>query len=203
MKVKIVLASVAGIALLSLAGARATEPTQDKAATQEVCPMSGRPIDPNFHVDHEGQRVYFCSPGCVAAFEKDPAKYMQKLEAQGIQLEHATRPQTHCPIMGGEIDRSAFTDYQGKRIYFCCQMCDVKFLKDPEEHIRKMESAGIELEAVPVPQTMCPVMDMEIDRQYFVDYEGQRIYFCCEPCIRKFNRDPETYVGKLQATPRR
>ncbi len=29
------------------------------------------------------------------------------------------KPQTVCPVRGEKIDRNIYTDYQGKRTYFC------------------------------------------------------------------------------------
>src|SRR6476469_8636049 len=38
---------------------------------------------------------------------------------------------------------------------------------------------------------MCPVMtDTPSKASRFVDYQGQRIYFCCDKCIAKFNQNP-------------
>ena len=61
----------------------------------------------------------------------------------------AGKPQTTRPIMGGRIDKKVFVDYEGKRIYFCCNMCPPEFMKDPAKHIKKMEEAGIVLEKAP------------------------------------------------------
>ena len=58
-------------------------------------------------------------------------------------------PQEKCPIMGGAINKSVYTDYNGKRVYFCCNGCPEAFLKEPDKYIKQMESAGIELEKVP------------------------------------------------------
>jgi YHS domain-containing protein len=46
-------------------------------------------------------------------------------------------------------------------------------------------------------QTACPVMGNEIDPEVYTDYGGVRIYFCCPPCIPKFEADPEQYIPKL------
>ena len=46
-------------------------------------------------------------------------------------------------------------------------------------------------------QTMCPVLGNPISKDVFVDYQGQRIYFCCADCIGKFKSSPETYLKKL------
>jgi YHS domain-containing protein len=46
---------------------------------QTMCPVSGKPIDPQYSVDYKGEKVYFCCPNCPAAFEKDPEKYAAKV----------------------------------------------------------------------------------------------------------------------------
>ena len=58
-------------------------------------------------------------------------------------------PQTECPIQGGKIDKNVYTDYQGKRIYFCCSGCIDDFKKDPDKYLKKMEEQGITLEKAP------------------------------------------------------
>ena len=57
-------------------------------------------------------------------------------------------PQTVCPLMGGKIDKSLYADHNGKRVYFCCQMCVPQFKKNPEMFIKKLESKGVTLETV-------------------------------------------------------
>jgi YHS domain-containing protein len=57
--------------------------------------------------------------------------------------------QTACPVMGGKVDRSVYTDYQGKRIYFCCSGCVDDFKKNPERYMKQMEEQGVVLEATP------------------------------------------------------
>jgi len=51
--------------------------------------------------------------------------------------------------MGGKIDRSVYTDHQGKRVYFCCPACVDAFEKDPASYIQTMESRGVVLEKAP------------------------------------------------------
>jgi YHS domain-containing protein len=50
--------------------------------------------------------------------------------------------QTKCPVMGGRINQNVYTDYDGKRIYFCCPGCINAFKKDPEKYVKKMEAEG-------------------------------------------------------------
>lgn len=46
-------------------------------------------------------------------------------------------------------------------------------------------------------QTTCPVGGEAIDKAVFVEYKGEKVYFCCPGCITKFEKDPEQYMAKL------
>ena len=59
------------------------------------------------------------------------------------------KPQTTCPVLAGNIDKNVYTDYQGKRIYFCCQGCDAEFKKNPEKYMKKLQEEGVTPEATP------------------------------------------------------
>jgi YHS domain-containing protein len=61
------------------------------------------------------------------------------------------KPQTTCPVLGGNIDKNLYADYQGQRVYFCCKGCDDEFKKDPEKYLEKMKSQGITPEKSPAP----------------------------------------------------
>ena len=56
-------------------------------AKQTLCPIMGGAINPDVFVDHKGYRIYFCCPGCDGAFNKDPNKYIETMQAEGIILE--------------------------------------------------------------------------------------------------------------------
>ena len=57
--------------------------------------------------------------------------------------------QTVCPVQGGPINKALFTDYEGKRIYFCCKGCPEEFQKDPAKYISKLEQSGVVLDKTP------------------------------------------------------
>ncbi|MHC4599367.1 MAG: hypothetical protein ACYS47_10215 [Planctomycetota bacterium] len=73
-----------------------------------------------------------CGPVRKAALTEQPAS--------------GRKPQTHCPVMGGAVNRNVFTVYKGWKIYFCCPGCDRRFARDPEMYMRKMEAAGVKPE---------------------------------------------------------
>ncbi len=45
-------------------------------------------------------------------------------------------------------------------------------------------------------QSACPVLGGKINPGIHVDYQGQRVYFCCADCIDRFNKEPEKYLKK-------
>ncbi len=64
-----------------------------------------------------------------------------------MALAAAGKAQTTCPVMGAEINKEVYTDYQGKRIYFCCSACIPEFKKDPDKYLKKLQAEGVELPA--------------------------------------------------------
>ena len=133
--------------MLAAVAPAAVEKDKEETKLQESCPLMGGKINKSIYADHDGKRVYFCCGGCVADFKADPAKYIAKLEAQGITLATV---QTHCPIMTrNKINKKIFLDHDGQRVYFCCNSCLGKFQADPAKGIEKLEAAGIALEPTP------------------------------------------------------
>jgi len=46
--------------------------------------------------------------------------------------------QTVCPVMEAPINKDLFTEYKGKKVYFCCPGCKEKFEKEPEKYLAKL-----------------------------------------------------------------
>ena len=66
----------------------ATAPdVQAKGIEQTVCPVMGGAIDTKYFAEYQGKKVYFCCPACIAAFEKEPEKYLDKLPQFKQELE--------------------------------------------------------------------------------------------------------------------
>jgi YHS domain-containing protein len=105
------------------------------------------------------------------------------------------KSQTHCLVMGGEIDSTVFADIQGQRVYYCCQGCMNKFKADPDKYFKKAAAEGVLFENI---QTTCPVSGKELkDKSVFADYEGRRIVFCCQGCIGRFMENPQKYLKQM------
>ncbi len=46
-------------------------------------------------------------------------------------------------------------------------------------------------------QKICPVMGGAINKKYFIEYKGEKVYFCCPGCEEVFLEEPEKYMDKL------
>jgi YHS domain-containing protein len=105
------------------------------------------------------------------------------------------KPQTKCPVMGNDIDKSVFVDQDGQRVYFCCAKCAEPFKKDPDKFFAKMAAEGVVPENI---QKTCPVSGETLEsKTTFTDYKGRRIYFCCNKCKGAFEKDPGKYLAKM------
>lgn len=79
--------------------------------------------------------------------EKNPTK-IENAATTGA-VSQTLKPQTTDILSGKPIKKSIYTDYKGKRIYFCCDEGRKNFNNDPEKHIKAFQDQGITLEDVP------------------------------------------------------
>lgn len=119
----------------------------------------------------------------------------EKKAEEKTEIPEGFIAQTTCPVMGGKITSTSFLDYEGQRIYFCCDGCESSLLKDPDKFFEQAAKDKIMFENV---QTTCPVTGNPIDKKFFTYYKGRGIYFCCADCIEKFNADPGMYLDKMR-----
>ncbi len=103
--------------------------------------------------------------------------------------------QTVCPVMGGKIDSTQYTDIQGQRVYHCCGGCTKKLSADPDTYFKKASAQGVIFENI---QKRCPVSGKALSsKDIFTDYEGRRIYFSNKDCPAKFAANPVKYLKIL------
>jgi YHS domain-containing protein len=60
------------------------------------------------------------------------------------------------------------------------------------------QAASRQSAAAATGNEFCPVQPTELAlEEYELDYGGQKIRFCCEPCIRAFKKNPQAYLKNL------
>ncbi len=128
------------------------------AAQREAFRVLSQQLEKTIQSFPPGQTVH--QAFCPMAFDNAGATWLQSeeqitnpyfgemmLRCGEIQQSFGgVKPQTHCPVMGGEINKDVYTDYNGMRIYFCCPGCEGTFLEDPETYLAEMRDAGVEPE---------------------------------------------------------
>lgn len=113
------------------------------------------------------------------------------MEGNGEVSEDNGPNQEKCPVMGSAINKDVYADYNGKRVYFCCPGCDKKFMNDPEKYLGEMKKQDVVLAATP-----CPVSGKPSNAEIFAEYDGNKVYFCCEGCKTTYSESPEKYMKK-------
>lgn len=116
-----------------------------------------------------------------------------------------------CPVEGGEVDPAATLEHEGKIIGFCCAGCDEEFKKDPAKYmaIIAKETAAEDAKAgkkdgakgeekKPKLNATCPVSGDDADPTMTTEYKGRTLAFCCEDCIKEFEKNPKKYLAKLE-----
>lgn len=82
---------------------------------------------------------------CSGKLKKDPDTYFKKAAAEDILFENI---QTTCPVSGKELeDKSVYTDFEGRRVAFCCKKCRGTFSEDPEKFLSKLDAPAEETDA--------------------------------------------------------
>lgn len=88
------------------------------------CPVSGKAIDKENSVEHNGGKVYFCCPNCPKAFEKTPEKFASKANYQLYVTKQAKL--VKCPFTGKALNTETKIDVSGVPVCFCCMNCQAK-----------------------------------------------------------------------------
>lgn len=103
-----------------------------------VCGMTVKPDTPH-RAAHGGRDVLFCSAGCKAKFEANPAAYMEEEKpAQSCCSAHShpeatSPPALKDPVCGMTVkpDTPHRHTHDGKEVLFCSAGCKAKFEADP------------------------------------------------------------------------
>ncbi len=118
-------------------------------------------------------------------------------EQKAPEKEATPKMQVTCPVMNGGIDKSLYVDAKGKRIYVCCSGCIDIVKKDPEAALKKLAELGETPFDIPIEQKECPVMGGAINKDLFYEYEGKKLYVCCQACLDTVKKDPAKYAEKI------
>ncbi|MHC4540358.1 MAG: hypothetical protein ACYS74_11320 [Planctomycetota bacterium] len=80
-----------------------------------------------------------CVAFSAAAYAIEENTHTHGQENTTAGSEHVDMTNTLCPVVPEmKADPDIFTEYQGKRIYFCCPNCRATFIKSPEQYLSRL-----------------------------------------------------------------
>ncbi len=173
------------------------------------CVVQGeKAASPDISIDYKDGQTYFCCDDCKAAFKKDMEldKPLMAIKANHQLLLTGQYVQKGCPMSGGTIDENLITKVGGANVGFCCRSCHDKVANTEGVAAKaaivfsnvafgkafELKKAEMSLEGVKC--MMMPAKD--VSEEFFADYQGHKVHFCCKGCLTKFSKDPSAFTAK-------
>lgn len=184
-------------------------PWKGEPYTLTTCAASGRDINVKGTPQtafFEGRELKFCCGGCAAFVEKDPAKFLAKVDEQLIAQQTPIYPTEKCIVAGTDLFKDG--KYTGKDVMVgnrlfrvCCGKCAAKVKADPASYAAKLDAMVVEKMAPAYPISTCVVNDkkaIDAKSKTFV-VAGRPVKTCCSSCMKKVKADPMKYLPAIDA----
>lgn len=114
-----------GLAVLAAFVAGLAVNAADEKKFSAKCVVAGKPdAKEDKNTAYKGGKVYFCCDNCKAKFEKDPAAYAVKANAQLVTTGQFK--QVKCPLTGKDVAEGKTLEVSGVKVGFCCDGCKGK-----------------------------------------------------------------------------
>lgn len=148
--------------------------------------------------NYQGRDIRFCCTDCIDKFKAEPEKYIAKLDQAIIDQQAAGYPATTCPISEESLDSMGGTTWVvvgNTLVGLCCGGCEADVRAEPQKYIDWVNALTIEKQKPGYTSTLCPVEHNKLGTAG-VDYvyAGKLIRFCCEDCIKEFEKNPQKYL---------
>ena len=194
------------------------------AAAQGICPVMEKPLPANpKSTTVNGQTVYICCPPCTKKIQAEPREYLTKVAGYYLsaiksrkktvssktvspaetisqtlaklneedQLRAAV--QQICPVSGNQLGLMGIPKKVRVGqidVFLCCEGC--KEGKVSKEHWARIA------QNIKSAQGKCPVMEKRLpSNAKSTIVNGQLIFVCCPPCIKKIAASPEEHLAKI------
>lgn len=107
----------------------------------------------------------------------------------------AVEVQKICPVSGAELGSMGDpvkVKVGEQHAFLCCKGCQGKKLSS--EHWKTIQARLAEA------QKLCPIMEKPVDASMeSTVVNGQQIFVCCPPCIKKIKDDPDAAIEKVKS----
>ena len=146
-------------------------------AKDPVCGMDVDPATAKHRTEHQGRTFYFCSAGCRAKFEADPALYLAS-EGAG--------PHDACGCGHAHDDTHGHEhEHHGD---------------EHHDHQHADQAHAVHGAAAPSKAQLVkdPVCGMDVDphtAKHRAEFGGRTYYFCSARCRERFEAEPQKYLA--------
>ncbi len=103
--------------------------------------------------------------------------------SNSLQADDTTPKDLKCPVSGKAVNPEKTADYNGGKVYFCCEHCQAAFEKDQAKFNAK---ANLQLvQSGQLKQVACPFSGKPVNPETIIDVSGAKVGFCCNNCKGK------------------
>lgn len=168
----------------------------------ETCPVSDEPLgEEPVNVVVEGRLIRTCCKRCVAGVEKDPAKFIEKVNAAVVAAQLASYPLETCPVSGEPLGDAPVDHVVGTRLVrTCCKRCAAAVTKDATKAMAVVDKAYMDAQRPTYPAKTCVVSDEDLGSMgepVEMLYGTRLVRLCCKGCVKGFKKDPAAFIAKL------
>jgi len=103
----------------------------------------------------------------------DPPKYTGKTV---VTTNVANRGEPKCPLSVKPINKEYAVDFDGGKVYMCCEDCPAAFKKDEAKYAAKAHLQMVQTGQL--KQVACPFLGNKVDPSKTIEVEGVMVAFC-------------------------
>jgi YHS domain-containing protein len=117
--------------------------------------------------------------------------------AQALKAEDkAPGKDVKCPVSGKSINPEAFVEFNGGKVYLCCQGCPAAFKKDTAKYAAKANNQMAQTGEI--VEVACPLTGKPLNAETAIDISGAKVAFCCNNCKGAIEKlSPDDQVTKV------
>jgi len=108
------------------------------------------------------------------------------LFAVALVAEAADVSNAKCPISGKPAKESAAVDFEGGKVYLCCNNCPKAFEANPAKFAAKAHHQMVVTGQA--KQENCPFSGKATKEDQSTDVDGVKVAFCCPNCKAKVEK---------------
>lgn len=91
-----------------------------------------------------------------------------------------------CPVSAEPAKAASSVDFEGGKVYFCCNDCKTSFQSNPAKFAAKARNQLVATGQA--KQASCPISGEPINKDKTVKINGATVSFCCDSCKGKVEK---------------